>query len=135
MNHDQIEGFAALLRDMPKLTEIDIRHEGLTLRLRRNSPARPAHPTEKPATVPLTTAPKGTILTAQHVGVFLTPSGRAPQVGDLVKVGQILGQLDTMRLLSDCQATITGRVQGVFVENGQPVEYGQPLFEIQSEVA
>lgn len=135
MNHEQIEGFAALLRDVPKLTEIDLRYEGMTLRLRRVTALPPQRPVSTQAVPSVTAEPKGIVLTAQHVGVFLALKENAPQVGDLVKIGQTLGKLDTMRLLSDCQTTVAGRIQAIFVEDGQPVEYGQSLFEIQPEAA
>lgn len=135
MNHEQIEGFAALLRDTPKLTEIDVRYETMTLRLRRAAPSPVPQAPPTPQAPAVTLEPKGTIIMAQHVGVFLALKGNPPQVGERIKAGQTLGQVDTMRLLSDCQATVAGRIQAIFIEDGQPVEYGQPLFEIQPEAA
>ena len=138
MNHDQIEGLAAILREVPKLTEIEVRHEGTTLRLRRAgrpSLLSPARATTGHTAPLILTAPKTMVLTAQHVGIFLALKDKLPQVGQLVKVDQVLGRLDTMRLLSDCQATVSGRLHAIFVEDGQPVEYGQPLFEILPEAS
>lgn len=134
MNHEQIEGFAALFADIPKLTEIEVRHEGATLRLRRNTIAPPPRPQSAPASTPTgsatPTASKVTSLCAEHVGVF---HRGAVAVGDRVKAGQVLGQIDTMRLLSDCKAPRAGTIVGLLVDEGQPVEYGQPLIELGPE--
>ena len=133
MNHEQIEGFAALFGAVPRLTEIEVRHEGSTLRLRRNVASVP--PPQALVVPPLVGAPAAaelasTTVSAEHVGVF---HPLALQQGDTVKVGQVLGQIDTMRLLSDCKAPVSGKLIGIFAEEGQPVEYGQPLFEIARE--
>jgi acetyl-CoA carboxylase biotin carboxyl carrier protein len=136
--HEQIEGFAALFGTAPRLTEIEIRHEGGLLRLRRNAHASPSMPLSSPTSPashsnPLTLkSPSSSTLclTAEHVGVIhlstVTP-------GERVKAGQVLAQIDTMRLLSDCKAPVAGTLSSLLVENGQPVEYGQPLFEISPE--
>lgn len=132
MNHEQIEGFAALFGAVPRLTEIEVRHEGSTLRLRRNVATVP--PPQGLAPPPRVESPAAalasTSVSAEHVGVF---HPLALQQGDTVKVGQVLGQIDTMRLLSDCKAPVSGKLIGIFAEEGQPVEYGQPLFEIARE--
>lgn len=136
MNHEQIEGFAALFGTVPKLTEIEIRHEGATLRLRRNTLAPVAlSPVASPPgalapEVTTPTPPRPTLVTAEHVGVF--QAGKVAP-GETVKAGQVLGQIDTMRLLSDCKAPRAGVLAAVLVEDGQPVEYGQPLFELRPE--
>jgi biotin carboxyl carrier protein len=52
--------------------------------------------------------------------------------GATVKEGQLLGHIEAMRLLNDCLAPEAGTILRVLVEEGQPVEYGQLLFEIES---
>ena len=130
MNHEQIEGFAALFGEVPRLTEMEIRHEGATLRMRRKVTA----PVPAPREALLESAPSAQLtrshcITAEHVGVVHP----LVEVGASVKAGQVLGQIDTMRLLSDCMAPVAGKLLQVLVEDGQPVEYGQPLFELVQE--
>lgn len=72
-------------------------------------------------------------VTASLVGVFhaLRPP-LAP--GDRVAEGQVVGQIEAMRLMNDVNAPVTGIVATLYVEDGQPVEYGQALFEIAPAV-
>jgi acetyl-CoA carboxylase biotin carboxyl carrier protein len=130
MNHEQIEGFAALFGAVPKLTEIEVRHEGATLRMRRNPPALAVAPTAVASSSEGSQAPKPVFVTAEHVGVFHLARIAA---GDKVKAGQTVGQIDTMHLLSDCKAPIAGTIAALLVEEGQPVEYGQALIELTPE--
>jgi acetyl-CoA carboxylase biotin carboxyl carrier protein len=71
---------------------------------------------------------------APMVGTFYRASSPTaePYVreGDLVKQGQILCIIEAMKLMNEIESKVAGRVAKVFVENGQPVEYGQPLFLI-----
>jgi len=53
--------------------------------------------------------------------------------GDLVEVGQPLCIIEAMKLMNEIESEVRGRVVKVLVENGQPVEYGQPLFLIAKE--
>jgi biotin carboxyl carrier protein len=48
--------------------------------------------------------------------------------GDVVKEGQILCIIEAMKLMNEIEAKVAGRIVKIFPENGQPVEYGQPLF-------
>ncbi len=73
-------------------------------------------------------------ITAPMVGTFY----RAPapdadpyvQVGELVKVGQPLCIIEAMKLMNEIESEVEGKIVKILVENGQPVEYGQPLFVI-----
>jgi acetyl-CoA carboxylase biotin carboxyl carrier protein len=69
------------------------------------------------------------------VGTFYeAPSpGAAPFVkkGDLVEVGQVLCIIEAMKLMNEIESDVAGEVMRIFVENGQPVEYGEPLFAIR----
>lgn len=136
MNHEQIEGFAALFGAVPKLTEIEVRHEGATLRMRRNPPPLAVAPAAIASTsegvTSLPQAPKPSFVTAEHVGIFHLAH---VAVGEKVKAGQPLGQIDTMHLLSDCKAPIAGTIAALLVEEGQPVEYGQALIELTPEAS
>jgi acetyl-CoA carboxylase biotin carboxyl carrier protein len=48
--------------------------------------------------------------------------------GDLIKEGQIICIIEAMKLMNEIEARTAGRVARILVDNGQPVEYGQPLF-------
>ena len=52
------------------------------------------------------------------------------QVGDMVKKGQVLGIVEAMKLMNEIESEFEGKVAEIYVENGQAVEYGQPLFRI-----
>ena len=52
-------------------------------------------------------------------------------LGDIVKKGQILAIVEAMKLMNDIESDFDGEVAEILVENGQPVEYGQPLFVIR----
>ncbi len=69
------------------------------------------------------------------VGTFYrAPSPEAPpfvQVGDLVKKDQPVCLIEAMKLMNDVESEFAGRVVDIMVENGQPVEYGEPLLKIE----
>ncbi|SAL74309.1 acetyl-CoA carboxylase biotin carboxyl carrier protein subunit [Caballeronia peredens] len=78
--------------------------------------------------------PQGHIVTSPMVGSFYrAPSpGADPfvQVGDTVKEGQTICIIEAMKLLNEIESDKAGVVKEILVENGQAVEYGQPLFVI-----
>ena len=89
------------------------------------SAAAPAAPPE----------PKGHELKSPMVGTFYrAPSPGAPsfvEVGQSVSKGQTLCIIEAMKLLNEIESDVSGTVKAILVENGQPVEYGQPLFLIE----
>ncbi|KVM74599.1 acetyl-CoA carboxylase biotin carboxyl carrier protein subunit [Burkholderia ubonensis] len=97
-------------------------------------------PTESAAAAPAAgaaaapAAPQGHIVTSPMVGTFYrAPSpGADPfaQVGDTVKEGQTLCIIEAMKLLNEIESDKAGVIKEILVENGQAVEYGQPLFVI-----
>lgn len=76
----------------------------------------------------------GEAVCSPMVGTFYRASspGAAPyvSVGDTVSEGQTLCVIEAMKLMNEIPADRAGTVKAVLVENGQPVEFGQPLFEI-----
>ena len=79
-------------------------------------------------------APQGHIVKAPMVGTFYrAPNpGASPfvEVGQSVKDGEPLCIIEAMKLLNEIEADKTGVIKEILVENGEPVEYGQPLFVI-----
>jgi acetyl-CoA carboxylase biotin carboxyl carrier protein len=94
--------------------------------------AAAAAPTAVPA--PAAEPPKGHVVKSPMVGTFYrSPSPGAPsfvEIGKTVKPGDTLCIIEAMKLLNEIEAEVAGNVLEVLVENGQPVEYGQPLFVI-----
>src|SRR5580765_6014834 len=78
--------------------------------------------------------PEGHVVKSPMVGTFYRSSapGAKPfvEVGQTVNAGETLCIIEAMKLLNEIEADQTGVVKKVLVENGQPVEYGQPLFII-----
>jgi acetyl-CoA carboxylase biotin carboxyl carrier protein len=78
--------------------------------------------------------PAGHVVTAPMVGTFYrSGSPGAPsfvEVGQSVKEGDPLCILEAMKLMNEIESDATGVVKAILVENGQPVEFGQPLFVI-----
>lgn len=76
----------------------------------------------------------GSIVESPLVGTFYTaPSEESPafvSVGDTVKKGQTLAIVEAMKLMNEIESDYDGTVTEILAENGQPVEYGQPLFRI-----
>jgi acetyl-CoA carboxylase biotin carboxyl carrier protein len=93
----------------------------------------PAGATGAPA-APAAAAPQGHVVTSPMVGTFYrAPSpGADPfvQVGDTVKEGQTICIIEAMKLLNEIESDKSGVVKEILVENGQAVEYGQPLFVV-----
>ena len=80
-------------------------------------------------------AEEGKIITSPLVGVFYAaPAEDADafvQVGDTVKKGQVLAIVEAMKLMNEIESDYDGILAEILVENGQPVEYGQPLFKLK----
>ncbi len=97
------------------------------------APAAPA--AAAPAAVPAAEAvPAGHVVKSPMVGTFYRASapGAAPfvDIGSTVKEGDTLCLIEAMKLLNEIDADASGTIKQILVENGQPVEYGQPLFII-----
>lgn len=79
--------------------------------------------------------PSGHIITSPIVGSFYrAPAPGAPpfvEVGQRVKVGDTLCVIEAMKMMNQIESDKDGVVAAILVENGQPVEYGQPIFAIE----
>ncbi|MBC3917652.1 acetyl-CoA carboxylase biotin carboxyl carrier protein [Undibacterium sp. CY18W] len=103
---------------------------------------QPQHQQMMPAAAPVAAAPvtaapvvpDGHIVKSPMVGTFYRSSapGAAPfaDIGKSVNVGDTLCIIEAMKLLNEIESDFSGTVKQILVENGQPVEYGQPLFVI-----
>ena len=78
--------------------------------------------------------PEGHIIKAPMVGTYYrSGSPGAPplaEVGQSVKEGDALCIIEAMKLMNEIESDASGTIKAIYVENGQPVEYGQPLFLI-----
>ncbi len=96
------------------------------------APAIPSGPAAAPA--PAAEEIKGHVVKSPMVGTFYrspSPGAKAfVDVGQAVKPGDTLCIIEAMKLLNEIEAEVAGEIKQVLVENGQAVEYGQPLFVI-----
>ena len=87
-----------------------------------------------PAAVAVPVEPQGHVLKSPMVGTFYRASapGAKPFVdaGQTVKAGDTVCMIEAMKLLNEIEAGANGVIKEILVENGQPVEYGQPLMVI-----
>jgi acetyl-CoA carboxylase biotin carboxyl carrier protein len=135
----------ALLLDETNLTEIEIERAGLRVRVARNvSIAASMPPGHQPAAAaPAASAPVDVADLAKHPGVVPSPMvgtaywasepGAKPfvEVGSKVSVGQTLLIIEAMKTMNQIPSTRAGTVTQILVEDGQPVEFGEPLVIIE----
>lgn len=98
-------------------------------------PAAAAAPVATAASEPAAPeVPEGNIVKSPMVGIFYRSSSPgAPafvEVGKSVSAGDTLCIIEAMKLLNEIEAETSGTIKAILAENGQPVEYGQPLFVI-----
>jgi acetyl-CoA carboxylase biotin carboxyl carrier protein len=108
----------------------------------RISVTRGAAPPRPVAVVPSRTAPAApepdheppdrVWITAPLVGIF-RPGAARLDIGDRVERGQTVGGIESMKIMNPLISEVEGEVTALPVEDGQPVEYGQPLIEIRHE--
>jgi acetyl-CoA carboxylase biotin carboxyl carrier protein len=126
------------------LSEIEVEAQGTRLRVQRAGTAAPAVPAPmvgapaanvEPAVVADVAAPATITVEAPMVGTFYRASAPTAEPfvreGDVVKEGQILCIIEAMKLMNEIEAKNAGRIVKIVVDNGQPVEYGQPLFLLE----
>ena len=79
--------------------------------------------------------PSEHVITAPMVGTFYaspSPGAKAfVEIGDEIKVGQVLCIIEAMKMMNQIEADKAGRVASVMARNGDPVEFGQPLFVVE----
>ena len=162
VNMDELRELIALMRENG-LAELELEREEFRVRLRRDLAgsqpghvAELAHPAPAPAHAP---APPPAPASAAHPGaqaataasqdqdLHIIPSpivgtfyrSPSPNADPFVKIGtnveydSVVCIIEAMKLMNEIQAEASGEVVKVYVENGQPVEYGQPLFGIKPQ--
>ena len=103
-------------------------------RISAAAPAIATVPAAATAVLPAEPKPgqEGHVVKAPMVGTFYrSPSPDAKpfvEVGQAVKEGEVICIIEAMKLMNEIDADASGTVKAILVENGQPVEYGQPLF-------
>jgi acetyl-CoA carboxylase biotin carboxyl carrier protein len=133
------------------VSELEITEAEGKVRIVKSAPAAVAAPvvyatpavTQGPAPAPVVVAsepvaapePTGHVVKSPMVGTFYRASspGAKPfvEVGGQVKEGEAICIVEAMKILNEIEADKSGTVTQILVENGQPVEYGQPLFIIE----
>ena len=148
MNPDELRALIRLVEES-EIDELEIRRWWRTVRIVKNSrhpnasgatgeavSAAPSTPAAASETAAPPAAKPTAEVTSPMVGTFYrAPAPEAPpfvEVGDTVRPGQTLCILEAMKLMNELECEVSGVVRGILVENGQPVEYGQVLFEIET---
>lgn len=133
------------LLEESNLSELEIKEGEESVRLSRLNPTVPvmaaAHPTQVAATMPSDTdhfgaevMPDGHTVKSPMVGTFFSAPkpGAKPfaEVGTEVQIGDTLCVIEAMKIFNQIESDKAGVVIAVLKENGEPVEYGEPLFII-----
>jgi acetyl-CoA carboxylase biotin carboxyl carrier protein len=162
MDLDQLKQILALVREH-ELAEFEVEHDGLRLKIRRDTSGgvAPARAAEMPGiAVPFAGAgavPSAARLAGAQAVAVAAPDGdlelavvKSPivgtfyrsaepdsppfvEVGTTVKKGQVLCIIEAMKLMNEIDSEYDGEVVNVYVENGQPVQYGERLFAIKTK--
>jgi len=145
VDHDEIRELARLL-DETGLTEIEYQRDGVLIRVARQATAPRPRPTELPAAAPGAPTPGPAAVSfdpTQHPGLVASPMvgtaylGPAPgarpfvEVGSQVKAGETLIIIEAMKTMNQIPAPRSGTVIQILVEDGKPVEYGEPLMIVE----
>jgi acetyl-CoA carboxylase biotin carboxyl carrier protein len=153
MDLDQLKQILELVREH-ELAEFEVEQDGLRLKIRKNAAgalvgvpqALPALPpvaanTAVPASPGAAAATDDEIelavVKSPIVGTFYrSPEPGAPsfvEVGTTVKKGQVLCIIEAMKLMNEIDSEYDGEIVNVYVESGQPVQYGERLFAIRTK--
>lgn len=144
MELDEIKKLIEVLKETD-ITELQIEREGSKLKIKREKflstfeavPSVKKHEAaiSKETKIEVTEESKMATVTSPIVGIFhRAPAPEAPpfvEVGSSVKKGQVLCIVEAMKLMNEIESDTDGVISKILVENGQPVEYGEPLFLIE----
>lgn len=124
--------------------EVEVEQGDLRIRARKSVPSSARQTDRKPVPEEQPVSSKAMIKEGDNqyivksplVGTFYrSPSPGTPpfiEVGDMVKRGQTLCIVEAMKLMNEVEAEVEGKIASIFIENAQPVEYGEPLFLIET---
>ena len=147
MDIKKLEKIVKLLKDQD-LQEIEIEEKDSRIKVKRGSAQSLPQVVSVPQPLPTSEAvevkekaadkkPESPykIIKSPMVGtLYRSPGPDAPvyvEEGTIVNKGQILCIVEAMKLMNEIEAEMKGKIISILVENGQPVEYGEPLFEIE----
>ena len=170
MDLDQLKQILNLVREH-ELSEFEIEHEGLRLKIRKDAAGAPpgsivAVPATGPAAPANVVSPASTtvsgsaapavaavpgartstepgeaelelaVVKSPIVGTFYrSPEPGAPsfvEIGSTVKKGEVLCIIEAMKLMNEIDSEYDGEIMNIYVESGQPVQYGERLFAIRT---
>jgi acetyl-CoA carboxylase biotin carboxyl carrier protein len=165
MDLQQIKQILELVREH-ELSEFEIEHDGLRLKVRKDANGSHAITMPGPAPMPaLIAPPSGSIVTPAAAAPAALPSPATPadtaeteielavvkspivgtfyrssepgagsfvEIGSTVKKGEVLCIIEAMKLMNEIDSEYDGEVVNIYVENGQPVQYGERLFAIRT---
>jgi acetyl-CoA carboxylase biotin carboxyl carrier protein len=145
----EIKEMIALMNDN-NLVELEIEKDGLKIKLKRSGNGQESQafingaPIMMERVAPVVrneAAPeppqqeKGGFIKSPMVGTFYrAPSPEAPPFvdkGSDVEVGQVVCIIEAMKLMNEIKSEVKGKIVEILVENGRPVEFGQPIFRIE----
>lgn len=144
IDHAAIRDLAKLLEETG-LSEIEIQRDGASIRVARNvnTAGSRARTAEGPAASPVATPVALPVEPTHHPGLVASPMvgtayrGPAPgarpfvDVGSQVKAGETLIIIEAMKTMNQIPAPRSGTVIQILIEDGQPVEYGEPLMIVE----
>ncbi len=153
-NHDvfdvrKIRRLVELMKEH-ELTEIDLRQEDMRIQLRRGPGEAPVQAVARPAAggtsapEPAPAATDETPTEEKHIALITSPivgtfySAPDPEAPPYVKVGDHVGPdttvciVEAMKVFNEIPAELSGKIVAVLARNGEPVEYGQPLFKVDT---
>ena len=150
MNIKEIKEMIQLMNEN-NLTELELEKDGLKIRLKKNasgafeqsivyesrpgSAARAASAADTKEAATSAPAVAKPVIKSPMVGTFYAapaPDAQAfVRVGSQLEVGQVLCVIEAMKLMNEIKSEVRGKIAEILVNNGDPVEFGQPLFTLE----
>ncbi|MBN2190974.1 MAG: acetyl-CoA carboxylase biotin carboxyl carrier protein [Candidatus Aureabacteria bacterium] len=153
MNLKEIQEIVKLMKEN-EITEFEMERDGLKIVLKKSGavqihpntaraessdvhmlPQNQSAPKAEPSASQAESMKKGNIITSPMVGTFYrAPSPEAPsfvEKGQSVKKGEIVCIIEAMKVMNEIESEFSGKITEIFIENGEPVEFGQPIFRIE----